>query len=183
MRGLHAFAGTSRQTEPAHERVNSKRFIAVLAAAACAALGTASAQDPAARAASADVKRGRYVVQIGGCNDCHTPGYPESKGKVDEKLWLTGSPLGWRGPWGTTYASNLRLVAQSMTEAQWMTRARSEMRPPMPWFNVRDMSDGDVRAVYRYLRHLGPAGAAAPAYAPPDKEPKPPFVQFPAPPK
>ena len=53
----------------------------------------------------------------------------------------------------------------------------------MPWFNVRDMSDGDVRAMYRYLRHLGPAGVGAPAYVPPDKEPKPPFVQFPAPPK
>jgi hypothetical protein len=70
-----------------------------------------------------------------------------------------------------------------MTEGQWMTRVRSELRPPMPWFNVRDMSDGDARAIYRYLRHLGPAGAAAPDYVPPDREPKPPFVVFPAPPK
>ena len=85
-----------------------------------------AAQD---KAAAADVKRGRYLVQIAGCNDCHTPGYPESAGKVDEKLWLTGSPLGWRGPWGTTYATNLRLVAQTMTEAQWLKRARSELRP------------------------------------------------------
>jgi hypothetical protein len=53
----------------------------------------------------------------------------------------------------------------------------------MPWFNMRDMSDADARAIYRYLRHLGPAGTPAPDYVPPDKEPKPPFVQFPAPPK
>jgi mono/diheme cytochrome c family protein len=161
-----------------------KRFLAAFAAVVCAAaLGTAAAQDKGVKAPSGDAKRGRYLVQIGGCNDCHTPGYPESAGKVDEKLWLTGSPLGWRGPWGTTYAANLRLVAQTMTEAQWMKRARSELRPPMPWFNLRDMSDADVRAIYRYLRHLGPAGTAMPDYVPPDKEPKPPFVQFPAPPK
>ena len=64
-----------------------------------------------------------------------------------------------------------------------MKRARSELRPPMPWFNLRDMSDRDLRAIYGYLKHLGPAGESAPAYVPPDKEPTPPFVQFPAPPK
>jgi mono/diheme cytochrome c family protein len=160
-----------------------KRVLAALIAAACACTGAAVAQDKSAKPSAADVKRGRYLVQIAGCNDCHTPGYPESNGKVDEKVWLTGSPLGWRGPWGTTYAANLRLAAQSMTEAQWMKRARSELRPPMPWFNVRDMSDGDVRAIYRYLKALGPAGAPVPDYVAPDKDPKPPFVQFPAPPK
>ncbi|MET0680313.1 MAG: hypothetical protein ABWZ41_04865, partial [Burkholderiales bacterium] len=112
-----------------------KRFLAALVAVACACLGTAAAQDKGSKASAADVKRGRYLVQISGCNDCHTPGYPESNGKVDEKLWLTGSPLGWRGPWGTTYAANLRLAAQKLTEAQWMQRARNELRPPMPWFN------------------------------------------------
>ncbi len=91
--------------------------------------------------------------------------------------------LGWRGPWGTTYGANLGLVAQKLTEAQWLKHARNEWRPPMPWFNLRDMSDADLRAMYRYIRHLGPAGAPAPAYVPPDTEPKPPFVQFPAPPK
>src|ERR1041384_6471153 len=80
------------------------------------------------KASNADVKRGRYLVQIGGCNDCHTPGYPLSGGKVDEKLWLTGERLGWRGPWGTTYASNLRIVASNMTEQQGMGRARSGQR-------------------------------------------------------
>ncbi len=160
-----------------------KRFWAGLIVAAFACAGAVHAQDKGGKSASAEAKRGRYLVQVGGCNDCHTPGYPESNGRVDEKLWLTGSPLGFRGPWGTTYATNLRLVAQTMTEAQWMARARSELRPPMPWFNLRDMSDADVRAIYRYLRHVGPAGAEAPAFVPPDREPKPPFVQFPAPPK
>ena len=148
----------------------------ILAAALLA--GAAHAQDKAGKA-SADVNRGRYLVVAGGCNDCHTPGYPQAAGKVDEKLWLTGEKLGYRGPWGTTYASNLRLLASQMTEGQWMARARSEMRPPMPWFNLRDMSDRDVRAIYRWLKHMGPAGEPAPAYLPPDRTPPQPFVQFP----
>ena len=156
---------------------------ALLATGLCVAAGSAAAQKKAEKSISADAQRGRYLVQIGGCNDCHTPGYPQANGKVDEKLWLTGDKLGCRGPWGTTYAANLRLVAQTMTEEAWMKRARSELRPPMPWFNLRDMTDRDLRAIYRYLKHLGPAGESAPAYLPPDKEPKPPFVQFPAPPK
>jgi mono/diheme cytochrome c family protein len=160
-----------------------KRLLAALGAVACACAGMAAALDQGTKASATDVKRGRYLVQIGGCNDCHTPGYPQANGKVDEKVWLTGSPLGWRGPWGTTYAANLRLGAQSMTETQWVKRARSQLRPPMPWFNLRDMSEKDVRAIYRYLKSLGPAGTAAPDYVSPDKEPKPPFVQFPAPPK
>ena len=53
--------------------------------------------------------RERYLITIAGCNDCHTPNYPQSGGKTPEKEWLTGDALGWRGPWGTTYAPNLRL--------------------------------------------------------------------------
>jgi hypothetical protein len=161
-----------------------KKTLVVACALAVAGTGAALAQQKGEKKLSADAQRGRYLVQIAGCNDCHTTGYPESGGKVDEKLWLTGDRLGWRGPWGTTYPSNLRLVAQQMTEAQFVARARSsELRPPMPWFNVRDMSEGDVKAIYRYLKFMGPAGQPAPAYVPPDKEPAQPYVQFPAPPK
>jgi len=140
---------------------------------------TAQAQDRGSKM-SADANRGRYLVAASGCNDCHTPGYPASGGKVDEKLWLTGDSLGWRGPWGTTYPPNLRLTASRMTETQFVTLARSpQLRPPMPWFALRDMSERDVRAIYRYLKHAGPAGQPAPAYVPPDRTPNPPFVQFP----
>ena len=56
--------------------------------------------------------RARYVIKIAGCNDCHTTGYAEAAGKIPEKDWLKGDSMGWRGPWGTTYASNLRLYMQ-----------------------------------------------------------------------
>jgi len=143
----------------------------------------AAAQQKDLQRISTEVARGKYLVQIAGCNDCHTAGYAFSGGKVEEKLWLTGDALGRRGPWGTTYAANLRLRVKDMTADQFSALARSELRPPMPWFNLRDMTDRDVKAIYAYIKHLGPAGGPAPQYLPPDKVPAGPFVQFPAPPK
>jgi mono/diheme cytochrome c family protein len=123
-------------------------------------------------------ERGRYLVTIGGCNDCHTPGYPEQAGKVPVNEWLTGSVVGFQGPWGTTYPTNLRLLAQSLTEAQWIARLRTPMRPPMPWFNTAAMSDADLSAMYRFVRGLGPNGAAAPIYAAPGVAVDTPFIVF-----
>jgi mono/diheme cytochrome c family protein len=138
----------------------------------------------AQKADDPQVKRGRYLVEIAGCNDCHTPAYPQEGGKVPEAQWLTGDALGWQGPWGTTYPTNLRLYMQDLTEDQWVRKAKAlNARPPMPWFNVRAMTTSDLRALYRYVRHLGPAGQPAPAYVPPGKAPSGPVVTFPAPPK
>lgn len=131
---------------------------------------------------AAEEQRGRYLVEIAGCNDCHTAGYAVSGGAVPESEWLKGDRLGWQGPWGTTYASNLRLRAAELSAEQFMALARSELRPPMPWFNLRSMTDEDVRAIYAYLRHLGPAGDPAPAWVPPDRTAGGPVVIFPAPP-
>jgi len=130
------------------------------------------------------IERGRYLVKITGCNDCHTPGYAETGGKIPEQKWLTGDQLGWHGPWGTTYPSNLRLYMSGISEEQWVQHAHTvQYRPPMPWFALRDMASQDLRAIYRFVKYLGPAGEAAPAYLPPGQEPKGAFVQFPLPPK
>jgi mono/diheme cytochrome c family protein len=144
----------------------------------------ATAHSPALLAAdSAGVERGRYLVTVSGCNDCHTPGYAPSEGQVDESLWLTGDSFGWRGPWGTTYPTNLRLLMHNLSEDQWLDLAHNlKTRPPMPWFNLNRMKDDDLRALYEYTRYLGPGGAPAPAYVPPGQEPNPPFAVFPAPP-
>ncbi len=138
----------------------------------------AAAQQP--QKADPAIARGRYVVAIAGCNDCHTPNFAPSGGKTPEAEWLTGDALGWRGPWGTTYAPNLRLSMPRLTEDEWLKKARTlSTRPPMPWFNLHYMSEADLRAIYRYVRHLGPAGKPAPDYVPPDKTPTGPYVQFP----
>lgn len=142
---------------------------------------------PAAAAPAAHgnyIERGRYLVKVGGCNDCHTPGYGMSAGQVPEKEWLTGDALGWRGPWGTTYPSNLRLSMNAVKEDDWIRMAQTmKTRPPMPWFTLHAMDKEDLRAIYRYVRHLGKAGKPAPAWVPPEKTPAGPFIQFPAPPR
>ena len=128
-------------------------------------------------------ERGKYLVQIAGCNDCHTAGYLLSGGQVDENLWLTGDSFGWRGPWGTTYPPNLRLRLQDFSEEQWLAFARQlKVRPPMPWYVLHQMTEEDLRSIYRYVRELGPAGNPAPAYLPPDVEPAMPYALFPSPP-
>jgi hypothetical protein len=38
--------------------------------------------------------RGRYLITIAGCNDCHTAGYADAAGKIPEKDWLTGDRIG-----------------------------------------------------------------------------------------
>jgi mono/diheme cytochrome c family protein len=127
--------------------------------------------------------RGEYLVRIGGCNDCHTAGYAEQQGNIDRAQWLTGSPLGYRGPWGTTYAANLRLKLAGMDEAQWLAySANLHTRPLMPDFALRAMREDDRRALYRFVRSLGPAGVPAPAYTPPGQQPAPPYLDLVLPP-
>jgi mono/diheme cytochrome c family protein len=154
-------------------------FRNIHAALAACALALASAVPVAAAADdAAQLARGKYLVTIGGCNDCHTPGYLEAGGRTPERDWLTGSPVGYQGPWGTSYASNLRLVMAGMSEAEWRAAARRERLPPMPWFNLREMTDGDLAAVYAYVRSLGPAGRPAPAYVAPGGRVSTPYFVF-----
>jgi mono/diheme cytochrome c family protein len=173
----------------------SRSLAAPQAAAAnatgAAAAATATATAPAAgatagrpaklAAAGADplIARGRYLVQVAGCNDCHTPNYPETGGKVPEQDWLVGlHAVGWQGPWGTTYSSNLRKRFAELTEEQWMATARAPRRPPMPWFALRDMEDQDLRAIYRYVRSLGAKGEHVPAAVAPGGEVRTPVIVF-----
>jgi mono/diheme cytochrome c family protein len=89
---------------------------------------------PQTSAAQSPVERGKYLVTIGGCNDCHTPKKPGPNGPdFDMTRQLSGNPstekiapvpegliapdkyltvvnnhLGaWVGPWGISFAMNL----------------------------------------------------------------------------
>jgi mono/diheme cytochrome c family protein len=160
------------------------RIVSMLACAAISVSSIAAdAPVPAAnkRASGKLLERGRYLVMITGCNDCHTPNFMLNGGKTPESERLIGGTLGWRGPWGTTYPTNLRLYFQNMTEDMWVNVAKEiQRRPPMPYFSLNAMSEKDVRAIYQYVRYLGPAGVPAPSFVPPDTEPPKPYVQFPA---
>ena len=86
----------------------------------------------AEQAARAKVARGAYLVNVGGCNDCHTPfkmgpngpepdmsrelsGHPESlkmppAPKLGDGPWVwaaAGTNTAFAGPWGVSYTANL----------------------------------------------------------------------------
>lgn len=148
-------------------------------ASAVAAIPLAAGAAHADTAAPDLIARGDYLVRTTGCNDCHTPGYAEQQGNVDRSSWLVGSPLGYKGPWGTTYAINLRLKLADMDEAQWLDySSRLKTRPIMPDFAVRAMTVEDRRAIYRFIKSLGPGGPPAPAYVPPGQTPSPPYFEL-----
>jgi mono/diheme cytochrome c family protein len=132
--------------------------------AVLAVMGAARAAEVAPQVHAADpVAAGKYLVTIGGCNDCHTAGWRGTPDGVPADRLLTGNPVGYQGPWGVTYAVNLRTYIHSMTVAKWIETARTlKARPPMPNYNLMSMSDADLRAVYAYIHALGPAGAPAP---------------------
>jgi len=134
---------------------------------------TAATTEDAAQAA---IDRGRYMVVTGHCNNCHTASFAAKQGQVPEKEWLLGNPVGFRSAAGTTYGSNLRISIQNFTEDQWVTYAKgTKPRPPMPWWSLQSTTEPDLRAMYRYIRHLGSAGKPAPDFVPGDKEPPPPY--------
>jgi mono/diheme cytochrome c family protein len=150
------------------------------AATPWAAMAADAPAKAGAKPVSKEVERGKYLVTITGCHGCHTPDFLVNGGRSPEKDYLTGGVTGWRGSWGTTYPVNLRLYFQGVTEEQWVQVAKEvQRRPPMPYHSLNAMSQADVRAIYKYIRHLGPAGAPAPAFVPADREPPKPYVQFP----
>ncbi|MBX3692592.1 cytochrome C [Dokdonella sp.] len=154
-----------------------KRFGILAGALALAApvLANGAGDDP--------VARGRYLVMIAGCNDCHTAGFGPSGGKVPEAQWLLGDRVGFSGPWGTTYPSNLRLTLGRLGLDEWKRYARNAvLRPPMPYWALNTMSDADLEALWRFTRSLGDAGEPAPTALPPGQEPALPVFRLELPP-
>ncbi len=138
----------------------------------------------AAVASEADILRGKYLVEIGGCNDCHTAGYAPSGARTPEANWLLGDSLGYRGGWGTTYPINLRSYIGLISENDWVLKTKTlKTRPPMPWWSLNAMTEEDLRAIYKYIKSLGIVENSVPSYVPPGVEPKTPYIQWPIPPQ
>jgi len=158
-------------------------LLAALTLAGCQAESSKPAAAAVADSSADLIARGEYLIRTTGCNDCHTVGYAESQGTLPKAEWLKGSPLGYNGPWGTTYAPNLRLRLQEMTEVQWLEfSANLRTRPIMPDFAVRTMTAEDRRAIFRFVQSLGPAGQPAPKYLPPGQTPPAPYFTLVLPP-
>lgn len=129
------------------------------------------------------IEHGKYLVGYGGCNDCHTPGWAEHGGTAPENVLLTGGGMNFQGPWGTTYAPNLRLYMAKLTLDQWIHNARTmKARPAMPYWTFRYLSDKDLGDVYAYVRSLGPAGKPAHEYVAPGQPAPLPYLKLMLPP-
>jgi mono/diheme cytochrome c family protein len=144
---------------------------AFLAIAAFVGAGTPSSNvDPL-------IARGRYLVGYGSCNDCHTPGWRESDGKIPVADWMVGTSLGYRGPWGTSYPANARREFSRISENDWLFMAGSRGGHwPMVWHDIRMLDEDDRRAIYRFIKSLGAKGVDSPNDLSPSLEPKTPYV-------
>ena len=139
----------------------------VLAAAAVATQGatpagarTRTQVEPPFVQAATPVEAGAYLMVVASCHDCHTAGWTEKKGNVPPEALLAGNPVGYYGAWGTSYAKNLRQIADRQTEDHWVEVMRTadggEGKLPMPWHDASKFSDKDLRAMYQYTKSLGP---------------------------
>lgn len=154
------------------------------ALSACAAgLLMATCAHASDHASGKSIKRGEFLVNYGGCNDCHTPGWAQNSGSAPKAALLTGGGMNFQGPWGTTYAPNLRLYVHRLTQQQWIANLRAlKARPAMPYWTFRYLSDKDLADMYAYIHGLGPAGQPAHAYVPPGQPAPAPYLKLVLPP-
>lgn len=129
------------------------------AAAVVVSQSQAFAADPA-------VERGKYLVNIAGCNDCHTPGY--FMGKPDMARFLGGSEVGFEMPGlGVFYGPNITPDKEtgigSWTDEQVLTALQKGARPDgrmlapiMPWHAFAGLTPQDAKAIVAYLKSLPP---------------------------
>jgi len=84
------------------------------------------------------------------------------------------------GPWGTSFAANITSDETGIgnwTEAQFKNALRNgkymgmdgsrPLMPPMPWQDFRNLTDGDIEAIFFYLKSTKPFKNVVPAYIPP----------------
>lgn len=193
-RSRHEAAERRTQPGPALPRTALLAAFATLIAAGCG-------QNPSPRATSARsadtrsreelVARGKQISYSSACHDCHTPG--GLYGNPDSTRAMSGSELGWEGPWGVTYPRNLTPDPEtgiaSWTEEDIVKAFRSGIRPdgtpilpPMPWPVYARMSDEDAYALAAYIKSVMPIRHKAPDRVPPGTPVTTARMTFPPPP-
>ena len=163
--------------------------LTLVTAVSCAVPSSKQAEE-AKPATMTPLERGEYLATIAGCGDCHTPG--TLYGGPDFKRQLSGSELGWRGPWGVSYASNLTPDLETglgtWTNVEIERALRSGVRkdgspilPPMPWPSYSRLTPDDMGSLIAYLKSLPPIKHKVPANLPPNGMAHGPTLDLPAP--
>lgn len=105
--------------EPGRRPRRLRHVVLSLALVAVVAVLTFVVTSHAILAQDAQIGRGKYLVTLGGCNDCHTPGY--FFGKPDMARFLGGSEVGFEVPdLGVFHGPNLT-PDQETGLGQWST--------------------------------------------------------------
>jgi mono/diheme cytochrome c family protein len=139
-------------------------------------------------AAAQDLARGKYLVTMGGCNDCHTPGY--FLGKPDMGRFLGGSDVGFEMPGlGVFFGPNLTPDKETglgewsaeQIVAAIQTGQRPDGRvlvPIMPSHAFANLTKADAAAIAAYLKSLPPVKNKAPGPFGPSEKPTAPFMRI-----
>ena len=136
-----------------------------------------------AHAARADAQtdRGKYLVTIMGCTDCHTPG--SFLGHPDMTKFLGGSDVGFAIPGlGVFVGRNLTPDKEtgigSWTTQQLVTAFTTGVRPVgrilapiMPYEDFKSLTKSDALAIAAYLKSLPPVKHAVPGPFGPNETP------------
>lgn len=128
----------------------------------------------------AQIERGKYLVNFGGCNDCHTPGY--FLGKPDMAQYLSGSDVGLSLPTGVFVGRNLTPDKETglgnWTKEQIITAFSAgkrpdgrELAPNMPWEAFSRLTDTDKDAIASYLQSIPAVRHAVPGPFAPNETP------------
>lgn len=177
----------------------TRRIYVAIAAISLVALAagvgaSGCSQSPTAQQAEAvdTLALGEKITYTSGCQDCHTPG--TLYGAPDFSRQLTGSELGWKGPWGVSYPRNLTPDMETglgtWTEEQIAIAIRTGMRPdgtlllpPMPWPMYSHLTEFEALAVAKFLKSLPPTSHRVPDVVLPGAEPPADacYLVFPAP--
>jgi mono/diheme cytochrome c family protein len=168
-------------TTPHRRRGTISRRRAVLWSAIVFA-GAALAMPPCANAAGKHaVARGKYLVSISGCGDCHTPGH--FFGKPDMSKFLGGSDVGFAIPHlGVFVGPNLtpdkatglgnwtaEQIVAAITEGQ--TPQGRKLAPVMPYEGFKNLTKSDALAIAAYLKSLPPVSHQVPGPFGPNETP------------
>jgi len=146
-----------------------------------AAAVTAATFLPKAHAES-PVDRGKYLVVLAGCNDCHTPGF--FLGKPDMARYLGGSDVGFEIPGlgvfpGRNITPDKETGIGGWTDEQIATALTAGKRPDgrqlapiMPYHAFSYLTKEDVAAIVAFLRSVpAVSNKIADPYKPGDKIP------------
>jgi mono/diheme cytochrome c family protein len=118
------------------------------------------------------VARGKYLVTVMSCTDCHTDGY--LIGKPDMEHYLGGSSIGFEIPGlGYFYGPNLtpdmdtglgKWTAGQIVKAitKGVRPDGRELAPIMPWRSFANLTPTDALSIAAYLKSLPPVRHKAP---------------------